>query len=121
MSHTMHPRRMLRLEYTIGSGPRYFSRRVATKSGRITAVRIAPQIAQNSQLGKFAPAILTTGSHPASTNAAAIDSANLLLGVEGERNSMRRRFYAPDCAKARCGIQCSRSEFLRHLRQLGCL
>ena len=81
----MHPRRMLRLEYTIGSGHKYFSRRVATKSGRITAVRIAPQIAQNSQLGKFAPAILTTGSHPASRIAVAPGSANLELAEEVDR------------------------------------
>src|SRR4029077_2119834 len=78
---------------------------MATKTGRITAVRIAPQIAQNSQLGKFAPAILITGSHPASADAAASSGANLTLAVEDDR--MRERFYAPDCAKARSGIQCS--------------
>jgi hypothetical protein len=34
-------------------------------------------MAQNSHAGKFAPAILMTGSHPASSNAAAIGEANL--------------------------------------------
>jgi hypothetical protein len=78
---------------------------VTTKTGRIAMVKIAPQIAQNSQLGKFAPAILMTGSHPASRNAVAIGSANLFLCAW--ENRMRGRLYALDCANARCGIQCS--------------
>src|SRR5260370_25304192 len=94
----------------IGSGHIYVSMCVTTNSGRITAVRIAPQIAQNNQLGKFAPAILTIGSHPANSAAAASIEANLSL--ESKRGIMRSkfmrsRFYAPDCAKARWGIQCS--------------
>src|SRR4029077_1868219 len=76
---------------------------MATKTGRITAVRIAPQIAQNSQLGKFAPAILITGSHPASADAAASSGANLTLAVEEDR--MRERLYAPDGEKERSAIQ----------------
>jgi hypothetical protein len=53
-------------------------------------VKIIPQIAQNSQLGKFAPAILTTGSHPASAKATAIGSANRFAGADS--NSMLGRF-----------------------------
>src|SRR5260370_24463981 len=45
------------------SGPRYDSRRASTKSGRTIAARIAPTIMHKSQLGKFAPAIVTIGSH----------------------------------------------------------
>src|ERR1700674_3299368 len=88
----------------MGSGHRLGSRRVITKIGRIAMVRIAPQIAQNSQLGKFAPAILTTGSHPASRRAAAIGGANLFRCAKGNR--MRGGLYAQDCAKARSEIQC---------------
>ena len=45
------------------SGPRYGSSRASTRSGRTIAARIAPTIIHRSQLGKFAPAIVTIGSH----------------------------------------------------------
>jgi hypothetical protein len=36
---------------------------VITNNGRTKAATMAPEIAHNSQLGKFAPAIVTIGSH----------------------------------------------------------
>ena len=49
--------------------------RVATNSVRTAAVRAMPAIAQISQAGKFAPAISTTGSQPAQSNAVSISAA----------------------------------------------
>src|ERR1700732_3713668 len=56
-------------------GPRCGSIRLAAKSGRNTAANTAPTIAHSSHAGKFAPAILTTGSHAASARAASASAA----------------------------------------------
>ena len=47
----------------------YGSSRSLTNNGRSIAAAIAPTIRHTSQLGKSAPAILITGSHPESASA----------------------------------------------------
>src|SRR5215469_14537238 len=49
-----------------GRGPRWGSSPVATSTGRKVAASRPPAIAHSNQAGKLAPAMLTTGSHPAS-------------------------------------------------------
>jgi hypothetical protein len=51
-------------------GPRCDSIPIRASRGYKLAARIDPTIAQSIQAGKFAPAMLTTGSHPASANVA---------------------------------------------------
>ena len=51
-------------------GPRYGSTPIAASGGLSAAAPIAPRIAQSIQAGKLAPAMLTTGSHPESADAA---------------------------------------------------
>jgi hypothetical protein len=73
-----------------GRGPIYGSIPLSASSGRINPVNNEPTIAHNSQAGKLAPAMFTTGSHPAAINAPAANA-----GHDKARNS-----YPPRCHRS---------------------
>lgn len=77
-------------------GPRYGSILIAASGGFSAAAPMAPTIAHSIQAGKFAPAMLTTGSHPESANA-----VEALIAVSHVRENRRLTFTAAKIARKR--------------------
>jgi hypothetical protein len=62
----------------------YGSSRSLTNSGRKIPAAIAPAMEHTSQLGKSAPAILITGSHPESASAQSANALTAAVNVQAE-------------------------------------